>query len=138
MLCILTSERVLHPPFAGPNFLRHFSIFFRQKWEKGRKSAKIIKKNCIKGVCQGSGTSGDTLYLWLTSKRWSTPGENVFLYFNAQKMVFTSERHVKHPFAGQKHSIFVWPSHWELSWWIIIKEFLSSYISLIIYKSVHI
>ena len=80
--CILTSKKVIRSSFAGRNhfFQREnkFYIFFHHKWRKKEKKGNKITKNINKqGVCQ---LLGATFYCWLTTKRWLTPEENVFLF----------------------------------------------------------
>ena len=80
VLCILTSKLVIRTPFAGWNHvflhLNKFFHIFPSQTEKERKAAQEHAQNCIKrGVYQ---RWGGTLKRWLTSKSWSTSGENVW------------------------------------------------------------
>ena len=79
VFCILTSKRVVCTLLASRNYLfGHFNIFFHQKLEKPGKNHKK-RKTLEKGVCQDLDA---TPKCWLTTKRWSTPGENIHCYYS--------------------------------------------------------
>ena len=75
MLCILTSDWVLHTLFAGQNFFSSlkqvfpsFYITNGKKEEKVQKTKKYMSK-------KGLSALSATLKHWLTPKSWSTPKE---------------------------------------------------------------
>ena len=85
MLCISTSERVLHMPLAGQNhlFLR-FNKFFRIFMSLTEKRKESRTKTCFFVI----------FGIILTEK-------DIKSCFSIKKLIFTSKRCAEHPFAGK-------------------------------------